>query len=146
MNDAILHAIFGDGCAVAVVGGRTARSAEPGSLAVLDNRSWLVSLCSASVHLFSFVCGLFFILFFTNRCVCVLLAEPFSELDRGSGHLRAIISLQPFCFEVKFGGTRALKGRRLAKIKCVRDSKVSPVVLCKLSPRKLLRAVGIVVV
>ena len=43
MNDAILHAIFGDGCAVAVVGGRTARSAEPGSLAVLDNRSWLVS-------------------------------------------------------------------------------------------------------
>jgi len=43
VNDAILHAIFGDGCAVAVVGGRTARSAEPGSLAVLDNRSWLVS-------------------------------------------------------------------------------------------------------
>lgn len=43
MNDAILHAIFGDGCAVAVVAGRTARNAEPGSLAVLDNRSWLVS-------------------------------------------------------------------------------------------------------
>ncbi|CAM9366673.1 unnamed protein product [Ectocarpus sp. 4 AP-2014] len=42
VNDAILHAIFGDGCAVAVVAGRTARNAEPGSLAVLDNRSWLV--------------------------------------------------------------------------------------------------------
>lgn len=42
MNEAILHAIFGDGCAVAVVGGRTARNARPGSMAILDNRSWLV--------------------------------------------------------------------------------------------------------
>ncbi|CAN0190789.1 unnamed protein product, partial [Laminaria digitata] len=42
VNAAILHAIFGDGCAVAVVGGLTASTAKPGSLAVLDNQSWLV--------------------------------------------------------------------------------------------------------
>lgn len=44
VNAAILHAIFGDGCAVAVVGGLTASTAKPGSLAVLDNQSWLVSI------------------------------------------------------------------------------------------------------
>ncbi|CAN0479644.1 unnamed protein product, partial [Laminaria digitata] len=42
VNAAILHAIFGDGCAVAVVRGLTASTAKPGSLAVLDNQSWLV--------------------------------------------------------------------------------------------------------
>lgn len=47
VNDAILHAIFGDGCAVALVRGLTARTAKPGSLAVLDNRSWLVRTSAA---------------------------------------------------------------------------------------------------
>lgn len=46
VNDAILHAIFGDGCAVAIIGGLPAKNAKPGSLAVLDNRSWLVRLQS----------------------------------------------------------------------------------------------------
>lgn len=48
VNDAILHAIFGDGCAAAVVAGEAAKTAPPGSLAVLDNRSWLVS--SRNIH------------------------------------------------------------------------------------------------
>lgn len=63
VNHAILHAIFGDGCAAAVVGGETARSAKPGSLAVLDNRSWLVRSKSLShlkdVHILLVFCTWF---------------------------------------------------------------------------------------
>jgi alpha-pyrone synthase len=41
MNDAILHAIFADGCAAAVLGGVTKTEAAPGTLAIVDEYSWL---------------------------------------------------------------------------------------------------------
>ena len=37
LNDAILHAIFGDGCAAAVLGGRSARNAPKGAFAIVDD-------------------------------------------------------------------------------------------------------------
>jgi len=42
VNDAILHAIFGDGCAAAVLGGRTAREAPKGAFAIVDDHAWLM--------------------------------------------------------------------------------------------------------
>jgi alpha-pyrone synthase len=41
MNDAILHAIFADGCAAAVLGGISKSEASPGTLAIVDEYSWL---------------------------------------------------------------------------------------------------------
>merc|ERR1712006_51072 len=42
INDAILHAIFADGCAAAVLGGRTAKTAPTGSFAIVDDHAWLM--------------------------------------------------------------------------------------------------------
>merc|ERR1712100_36314 len=42
VNDAILHAIFADGCAAAVLGGRTAKTAPTGSFAIVDDHAWLM--------------------------------------------------------------------------------------------------------
>mmetsp|Transcript_12885 Transcript_12885/g.15392 ORF Transcript_12885/g.15392 Transcript_12885/m.15392 type:complete len:411 (+) Transcript_12885:58-1290(+) len=42
VNDAILHAIFGDGCAAAVLGGRTAKTAPKGAFAIIDDHAWLM--------------------------------------------------------------------------------------------------------
>lgn len=42
VNDAILHAIFGDGCAAAVLGGRTAKTAPKGAFAIVDDHAWLM--------------------------------------------------------------------------------------------------------
>lgn len=42
VNDAILHAIFGDGCAVAILGGRTAKTAPKGAFAIVDDHAWLM--------------------------------------------------------------------------------------------------------
>merc|ERR1711871_398093 len=42
INDAILHAIFGDGCAAAVLGGKTAKTAPKGSFAIVDDHAWLM--------------------------------------------------------------------------------------------------------
>jgi alpha-pyrone synthase len=41
INDAILHAIFADGCASAVIGGMTPSAAPKGTLAIYDDFSWL---------------------------------------------------------------------------------------------------------
>mmetsp|Transcript_24690 Transcript_24690/g.32223 ORF Transcript_24690/g.32223 Transcript_24690/m.32223 type:complete len:411 (-) Transcript_24690:365-1597(-) len=41
-NDAILHAIFGDGCAAAVLSGETKETAAPGTLAIVDDHAWLM--------------------------------------------------------------------------------------------------------
>jgi len=41
MNDAILHAIFADGCAAAVLGGKTKKETPRGALAIVDEHSWL---------------------------------------------------------------------------------------------------------
>jgi alpha-pyrone synthase len=41
INDAILHAIFADGCAAAVVGQMTKSKAPRGALAIVDGFSWL---------------------------------------------------------------------------------------------------------
>jgi len=43
VNDAILHAIFGDGCAAAVLGGRTARTAPKGGFAIVDDHAQLMA-------------------------------------------------------------------------------------------------------
>lgn len=43
VNDAILHAIFGDGCAAAVLGGRTAKTAPKGAFAIVDDHAWLMA-------------------------------------------------------------------------------------------------------
>lgn len=102
MNDAILHAIFGDGCAVAVVGGRTVRSAEPGSLAVLDNRSWLVSLT-----LLWCVCLLFARGYFFTRTGVACGAFPVIDRSNGWAPPQAG-NLRPFCCELVFGGTTVL--------------------------------------
>lgn len=42
VNDAILHAIFGDGCAVAVLGARTAATAPKGAFAIVDDHAHLM--------------------------------------------------------------------------------------------------------
>jgi len=42
VNDAILHAIFGDGCVVAILGGRTAKTAPKGAFAIVDDHAWLM--------------------------------------------------------------------------------------------------------
>lgn len=42
INDAILHAIFGDGCAAAVLGGQTEAEAKPGAFAIVDDHAWLM--------------------------------------------------------------------------------------------------------
>jgi len=41
-NDAILHAIFGDGCAAAVLSGETKETAPRGTLAIVDDHAWLM--------------------------------------------------------------------------------------------------------
>jgi alpha-pyrone synthase len=41
INDAILHAIFADGCAAAIIGGFTKSEAPTGTLAIVDEYSWL---------------------------------------------------------------------------------------------------------
>jgi alpha-pyrone synthase len=41
-NDAILHAIFGDGCAAAVLGSESKETAAPGTLAIVDDHAWLM--------------------------------------------------------------------------------------------------------
>lgn len=42
INDAILHAIFADGCAACVLSGVTASSAPKGSLAIVSDHAWLM--------------------------------------------------------------------------------------------------------
>lgn len=42
VNDAILHAIFGDGCAVAVLGARSAATAPKGAFAIVDDHAHLM--------------------------------------------------------------------------------------------------------
>ena len=42
VNDAILHAIFGDGCAAAVLGGKTASQAPKGAFAIIDDHACLM--------------------------------------------------------------------------------------------------------
>mmetsp|Transcript_58436 Transcript_58436/g.132300 ORF Transcript_58436/g.132300 Transcript_58436/m.132300 type:complete len:411 (+) Transcript_58436:418-1650(+) len=42
VNDAILHAIFGDGCAATILGARTAATAPKGSFAIIDDHAWLM--------------------------------------------------------------------------------------------------------
>jgi len=42
INDAILHAIFADGCAAAVISGETRESAPKGTLAIVDDYAWLM--------------------------------------------------------------------------------------------------------
>eukprot|EP00612_Vaucheria_litorea_P004196 CAMPEP_0171462550 /NCGR_PEP_ID=MMETSP0945-20130129/6542_1 /TAXON_ID=109269 /ORGANISM="Vaucheria litorea, Strain CCMP2940" /LENGTH=411 /DNA_ID=CAMNT_0011989097 /DNA_START=288 /DNA_END=1523 /DNA_ORIENTATION=- len=42
INDAILHAIFGDGCAACVIAGQTASSAPKGTLAIVDDHAELM--------------------------------------------------------------------------------------------------------
>mmetsp|Transcript_14842 Transcript_14842/g.19578 ORF Transcript_14842/g.19578 Transcript_14842/m.19578 type:complete len:413 (+) Transcript_14842:102-1340(+) len=42
VNDSILHAIFGDGCAAAVLNGQTKEEAAPGTLAIVDDHAWLM--------------------------------------------------------------------------------------------------------
>jgi alpha-pyrone synthase len=41
-NDSILHAIFGDGAAAAVISGETKETAAPGALAIVDDHAWLM--------------------------------------------------------------------------------------------------------
>lgn len=41
-NDAVLHAIFADGCAAAVLSGATAKQLPPGTLAITDDYAWLM--------------------------------------------------------------------------------------------------------
>jgi len=41
-NDSILHAIFGDGCAAAVLSGETKETVAPGTLAIVDDHAWLM--------------------------------------------------------------------------------------------------------
>ena len=40
--DSILHAIYGDGCAAVVLGGRTAAEAPKGGFAIVDDHAWLI--------------------------------------------------------------------------------------------------------
>jgi len=42
VNDAILHAIFGDGCAAAVLQGKTKSEAPKGNFAIVDDHAWLM--------------------------------------------------------------------------------------------------------
>merc|ERR1711975_197212 len=42
INDSILHAIFGDGCACAVLKGCTAAEAPKGAFAIVDDHAWLM--------------------------------------------------------------------------------------------------------
>lgn len=42
VNDAILHAIFGDGCAAAVLAGKTAKTAPKGAFAIIDDHACLM--------------------------------------------------------------------------------------------------------
>lgn len=42
VNDAILHAIFGDGCAAVILGARDAKTAPKGSFAIIDDHAWLM--------------------------------------------------------------------------------------------------------
>lgn len=42
VNDAILHAIFGDGCAAAILQGKTAKTAPKGNFAIVDDHAWLM--------------------------------------------------------------------------------------------------------
>ncbi|CAM9335540.1 unnamed protein product [Hapterophycus canaliculatus] len=42
INDAILHAIFADGCAAAVLTGATKAECPKGTLAIVDNHAWLM--------------------------------------------------------------------------------------------------------
>jgi len=42
INDAILHAIFADGCAAAVISGETKATAPKGTLAIVDDYAWLM--------------------------------------------------------------------------------------------------------
>ena len=42
VNDAILHAIFGDGCAAAVLSGKTAKTAPEGAFAIIDDHACLM--------------------------------------------------------------------------------------------------------
>jgi alpha-pyrone synthase len=41
-NDAVLHAIFADGCAAAVLGGETPKQMKKGTLAIVDDYAWLM--------------------------------------------------------------------------------------------------------
>lgn len=41
-NDAVLHAIFADGCAAAVLAGGTKAQLPPGTLAITDDYAWLM--------------------------------------------------------------------------------------------------------
>ncbi|CAM9643041.1 unnamed protein product, partial [Phaeothamnion confervicola] len=42
INDAILHAIFADGAAAAVISGETKKTMEKGTLAITDDHAWLM--------------------------------------------------------------------------------------------------------
>ena len=42
INDSILHAIFADGCAAAVISGETKATAPKGTLAIVDDYAWLM--------------------------------------------------------------------------------------------------------
>merc|ERR1712006_64949 len=42
INDAILHAIFADGCAAAVISGETKATAPKGTLAIVDDYAYLM--------------------------------------------------------------------------------------------------------
>lgn len=42
VNDSILHAIFADGCAACVLSGATAENMPKGTLAIVDDHSWLM--------------------------------------------------------------------------------------------------------
>jgi len=42
INDRILHSIFADGCAAAVLAGQTKSEMKPGTLAIVDEHSWLM--------------------------------------------------------------------------------------------------------
>ena len=41
-NDAVLHAIFADGCAAAVIAGATPAQMPKGTLAIVDDYAWLM--------------------------------------------------------------------------------------------------------